>query len=323
MKALVFQEKGQPLQYRDFELPQAGEGEVLVQLKAAALNHRDLYVTQGQYPGIRTPIILGSDGAGLYEEREVVIQPGTGWGDHPAFAAKTYTILGLPQNGTFAEWVAVAAHQLYDKPSHLNWEQAAALPLAGLTAYRALFTKGVLQPGQRVLITGIGGGVALMGLQFAIAAGAQVWVTSSSAEKIEKAISLGASGGANYSASDWSEQLLKQAGNFDLIIDSAGGAGFANLVKLAGYGGRIVVYGGTLGAATFSPQILFWRQISILGTSMGTDTEFYDMLSFVNQNKIVPIIDAIYPLSAGNEAFAKMEEGAQFGKIVFQIKAML
>ncbi len=319
MKALIFQEKGQPLQYKDFELPEAGEAEVLVQLKTAALNHRDVYVTQGQYPGVRTPIILGSDGAGIHDGREVVIQPGTGWGDHPAFAAKTYTILGLPRNGTFAEWVVVGAHQLYDKPAHLSWEQAAALPLAGLTAYRALFTKGALQPGQRVLITGIGGGVALMGLQFAVAAGAEVWVTSSSAEKIARAISLGASGGANYSASDWSGQLSGQAGNFDLIMDSAGGAVFTNLVKLAGYGGRIVVYGGTLGAATFSPQILFWRQIAILGTSMGTDTEFSDMLSFVIQHKIAPIVDAVYPLSAGNAAFARMEQGIQFGKIVFQI----
>lgn len=320
MKALVSREKDQPLYYGDWPDPQPGEGEVIVRLKAAALNRRDVFVTQGLYPGIVLPIILGSDGAGFLDEREVVINPALGWGDDPLRQAKGFHILGLPKNGTFAEMVAVPRTQIYDKPTYLTWEEAAALPLAGLTAFRALFTKGKLQPGERVLVSGIGGGVALFILQFALAVGAEVWVTSSSGQKIQEAKNLGASGGVNYKDENWNEQLKEMTGGFDLILDSAGGSGFSHFLKLCNTGGRIIVYGGTKGAVPkLSPQVIFWRQISIIGTSMGTDQEFAEMLNFVTRRQIRPIVDSAFTLAEGPAAFERLNKNLQFGKIVFNM----
>ncbi|NUO02573.1 MAG: zinc-binding dehydrogenase [Saprospiraceae bacterium] len=317
MKALVLTQKDAPLHYGDVPMPEAAEGEVLVQLHAAALNRRDWWITQGQYPGIVYPIILGSDGAGVADGREVIINPAFNWGDHPAFPSKSFQILGLPHPGTFAEWVSVPARQLYDKPAHLSMEQAAALPLAGLTAYRAVFTKGQLRAGDRVLVTGAGGGVALLAFQLAVAAGAQVWVTSGSDANIERTREMGGQGGANYREAEWSKQLQQQAGGFDLIIDSAAGDGFALLPKICNPGARIVTYGGTLGAVSgLSLQPVFWKQLSILGTTMGNDQEFSEMVQFVTQHRIVPVVDSVFPLSAGQAAFERIGKGGQFGKVV-------
>lgn len=319
MKALIFAGQGHPLQYGDYPNPELESGQVLVQLKAAALNHRDVWITQGLYPGIRTPSILGSDGAGLAQGREVIINPGIDWGENPAFPLRSYQVLGMPRDGTFAQYISVSPGRLQDKPSHLSWEEAAALPLAGLTAYRALFSKGQLQPGQKVLITGIGGGVALTACQLALAIGAEVWVTSGSDEKIERAMAIGAAGGVSYKESEWQQELASLAVVFDIIIDSAGGSEFSHLLRLCRPGGKIVVYGGSQGAATFSPQVLFWRQISIMGTSMGSDDEFAEMVKFVSQHKVKPIVDNTYALTEGNQAFMRMDKGLQFGKIVFKI----
>lgn len=320
MKALVFEEKGVPLRYCDWDDPQPGTGEVLVELKAAALNHRDVFITQGLYPGIKTPGILGSDGAGLLDGREVVLAPGRHWGADARVQSPGYEILGMPAWGTFAGKVAVPLSAAQPKPAHLNMTEAAALPLAGLTAYRALFTQGAFEKGQKVLITGGGGGVALFCLQFAVALGAEVWVTSGYEDKIARCKALGAQGGANYRKPDWHKDLLKAAGEFDLIIDGAGGAGFGNLLRLAKPAGRISVYGGTQGTVpNFSPQLLFWKQLTICGSTMGTDTEFTEMLGLVAAHRIVPVIDQVFALSEGNEALKRMDQGAQFGKIVLTI----
>jgi len=320
MKALVLEGKNQALQYKDVENVQPAEREVIVQLKAAALNRRDYFITQGLYPNIKFPCILGSDGAGLYNNREVIINPNNNWGNNSNFQSKEYHILGLPKQGTLAEFVAVNPDRLIDKPSHLTWEQAAALPLAGMTAYRALFTKGQMRPDDKVLITGIGGGVALFAMQFAIASGAKVFVTSGSSEKIAKALEMGAAGGVNYRDDNWSQELAARAGGFDVILDSAGGESFIPLPKLCNPGGRIVIYGGTLGKIPeISPQIVFWRQLSILGSTMATDSEFKDMIHFVNKNKIIPVVDSIYDIKNGNAAFEKLAQSDQFGKIVINI----
>jgi len=317
MKALLLTQKDAPLRYGEAPMPEAAEGETLVQLHAAALNRRDWWITQGQYPGIVYPIILGSDGAGVAEGREVIINPALDWGDNPAYPSKSFQILGLPKNGTFAEWVAVPHKQLYDKPAHLTMEQAAALPLGGLTAYRAVFTKGQLRAGDKVLITGAGGGVALLAFQMAVAAGAQVWVTSGREANIERTRILGGQGGANYREADWSKQLQQQAGGFDVIVDSAGGEGFALFPKICNPGARIVTYGGTLGPISgLSPQPVFWKQLSILGTSMGTDQEFAEMVQFVEQRGIVPVVDSVYASSDAQLAFDKIGKGGQFGKVV-------
>ena len=234
MKALVLTELKRPLQLEQRDKLVPGPGEAVVALKAAALNRRDYWITQGMYPGIQLPVVLGSDGAGVVTQvgdgvsqdllqHEVVINPGWNWGAGDAAQSNDFRILGMPDNGTFAEEVKVPAEYILDRPQHLSWHEAAALPLAGVTAYRAVFTQGRLQPGERVLISGVGGGVATFALQYALAAGATVVVTSSSADKISKAIDLGATAGFDYTVDGWHKQLLSEHGPSDLIIDSAGG----------------------------------------------------------------------------------------------------
>ncbi|MCH2082565.1 MAG: zinc-binding dehydrogenase [Saprospiraceae bacterium] len=320
MKALYLKERKQPVVYADFDDPQAKEGEVIVEVKAAALNHRDVYITQDLYPGITTPMILGSDGVGTLDGKEVILNPGEGWKDNPAYAPLNYTILGLPKFGTFAEKIAINADRVHEKPAHLSWQEAAALPLAGVTAYRALFTRGQINANKKVLITGIGGGVALTALQLAVAVGSEVWVTSGSNEKIEKAMALGAKGGANYKEDNWHKDLAGRAGVFDLVIDSAGGDGFAQLLKVCNFGANIVTYGGTRGKVNgLSPQIIFWKQLNIMGSTMGNDQEFADLLAFVAEKKVKPVIDAVFSLEEGAKAFERMDQGLQFGKIVLDV----
>lgn len=320
MQALVFNGINQPLDYQTVSDPLPSKGQVVVQLSAVALNHRDVWITKGQYAGIKFPTILGSDGAGMYKSQEVIINPSLDWGTNPAFPGPNYRILGLPDNGTFAEAVVVPQRNLVPKPAHLTMAQAAALPLAGLTAWRALFTRCGLKKGEKVLINGVGGGVALFALQFAVAAGAEAWVTSGSDEKIQKAVTMGAKGGANYKNADWDKALKAEASGFDVVIDSAAGDQFARLVGLCNPGGRIGIYGGTLGKINnLSPQVVFWKQISVHGTSMGNDQEFKKMVQFVDKHEIVPVIDIVFALEKGNDALAHMDAGAQFGKIVLKI----
>lgn len=299
--------------------PGAGKGEAVVDLHAAALNHRDLFITRGLYAGIRYPCIFGSDGAGEWKGRRVVIYPALEWGDNPAAQGKNFRVLGMPDDGTFAEQIRVPRSSIFAMPEHLNWEQAAALPLAGLTAWRTLFTRCRLKKGEKVLITGIGGGVALTALQLAVAAGARVFVSSSSEEKIRKSMEMGAEAGINYREEGWDKKLKQEAGGFDVIIDSAAGNGFAAFPALCNPGARIGVYGGTLGKIDgLSMQPVFWKQISILGSTMGSPREFRQMLAFVEKHRIVPVVDSVFALSDGNAAFDRMARGAQFGKIVLR-----
>lgn len=300
--------------------PLPGKGEAIVSLRAAALNHRDVFITKGLYAGIKFPCIFGSDGAGEWKSQRVVLYPALEWGADPRFQGKNFRILGMPDNGTFAEQISVPKANIFPMPEHLSWAEGAALPLAGLTAWRTLFSRCQLKQGEKVLITGIGGGVALMVLQFAIAAGAQVFVTSSSSEKIEKAVRLGATGGVNYRDEGWDKRLKQEAGGFDIIIDSAAGDGFAAFPGLCNPGARIGVYGGSLGKINgLSMQPVFWKQISILGSTMGSPREFKAMLAFVAKHSIVPVVDSVFPLSEGNAALVKMDSGTQFGKIVLQM----
>ena len=320
MKALVFVGVGDQLSYQDISVDGPGEDEVDVRLEAAALNHRDNWITKGMYPGLRPNIIPGSDGVGTVDGREVIVNPGVNWGDDERFPGPDFHIVGMPYHGTFAEQIVVKRSSLVDKPAHLSAEQAAALPLAGVTAWRALMTRAQLQPGERVLISGVGGGVALFACQFAIAAGAEVWVTSSSAEKIGRAVALGAKGGANYTDERWAKPFGKETGGFDVIIDSAGGDGFGDLVSLCKPGGRIAMYGGTRGKmGNILPAHVFFKQIAILGSTMGSDADFAAMVAFVEQYQIVPVVDSVYALADGNAAIARMNDGKQFGKIVLKI----
>jgi len=308
--------------------PQPARGEVRVSLRAAALNHRDLWILRGQYAGLKWPIIPGSDGAGVVTAVgegvsedwlgcEVIINPAFAWGENEAAQSAAFAILGLPSDGTLAEAVCVPAGQLSPRPLHLDWCEAAALPLAGLTAWRALVTRAQARAGERVLISGIGGGVALFALQFAVALGAEAWVSSSSAAKIDRAIELGARGGFLYTRGDWAHEAVEQTGGgFDVIIDSAGGSGFERLVDAAAPGGRIAVYGATCGnVPELALRKVFFRQLSLLGSTMGSPADWAAMLECVNRHQIHPIISARYPLAQTAEALALMERGEQMGKI--------
>ena len=311
--------------------PQPAPGEVLVTLRAAALNHRDVWIKSGQYAGLAFPCIPGSDGAGVVTSlgagadatwlgREVIINPSLVWGPGEHVQGPEFSILGLPRDGTLAEKIAVPAAQLAPKPAHLSWEQAAALPLTGLTAYRALFLRAQLKAGERVLVTGIGGGAALLALQFAVAQGAEVWVSSSADAKITRAIALGATGGFNYTRAGWAVAAAKTPGRFDVIMDSAGGEGFEPLIDLAAPGGRVVFFGATRGNPPVLPmRKVFWRQISLLGTTMGSPADWRAMLDFVTLHRLQPVISEVFPLGRGGEAFSLMERGGQFGKIVIRI----
>ncbi|MCX2740071.1 zinc-binding dehydrogenase [Pontibacter anaerobius] len=328
MRAVYLEDINKPFTVIDKEKPTAGAGEVVVQVKAAALNRRDVWIQKGKYFIKKYPAILGSDCAGVVAElgegvdkvwlnQEVIVDPSSDWGDNPRAHSDKYKILGMPQDGAFAEYVKVPAANLYQKPLHLSFEEAAAIPLAGVTAYRALFTKCQLQQGERVLVTGAGGGVALFAIQFALAAGAEVWVTSGSEEKIGLAQDLGAAGGINYKEEDWGKKLKAQTGGFDVLIDSAAGEGFVQLVKLAKPGGRIGMYGGTTGMiGQINPAELFWKQLSIYGSTMGTAQDFADMVKLVEEKEIRPVVDIVYPLEEAEQAMRYMEESKQFGKIV-------
>jgi zinc-binding alcohol dehydrogenase/oxidoreductase len=330
MKALVLEAKDQPLAWKEVEKPTLQPGEVLVQIKAAALNRRDYWITIGKYAGIKYPTILGSDGAGIVAEvgsdadahwlnKEVIINPSNNWGPHPEFQGKDFTILGLPQDGTFAEYVKINTEYLHAKPTHLTWEQAAALPLAGLTAYRALFTKGKLHKGDKVLIIGVGGGTGTFALQWAKAAGCQVFVTSGTGEKIEMAKKLGAAAGVSYKAQDWVQQLQQLAGGFDVVIDSVIGPEFDKVLDLCNPGARIVTFGATAGDTPSLPaRKIFWKQLQILGTTMGTTEDFNAMLDLLNSHQIIPVVDEIFPMADANKAIKIMGESSQFGKLVLQ-----
>ena len=313
--------------------PVAAPGEAVVRLRAAALNHRDVWIKAGQYAGLKFPVTPGSDGAGVVTEvgagveaawlgREVIINPSFDWGHHERTQEPRFSILGLPRDGTLAEAIHVPVAQLAPKPPHLSWEEAAALPLAGLTAYRALFARAQLQAHEKILINGIGAGTALFALQFAVAAGAVPFATSSSPEKLGKAQQLGAKHGALYTHGGWAKEFGDHYGLFDVVVDSAGGPGFGDLVDLCAPGGRIVFFGATRGNPGELPtRKIFWKQLSLLGTTMGSPADFAAMTEFITRKGIHPVISEVFPFDRVSDAFALMERGGQFGKIVVRIAA--
>lgn len=327
MKAIIISDQAEPIQIFEKEVPKPHAGEVLVQIMAAALNRRDQWIREGMYPGIVKGTTLGSDGAGIVAQvgegvseewlnKEVVINPNNDWGDDPAVQSTDYHILGMPNDGTLAEYVVVSVDRLHEKPIHLNWQQAAALPLGGLTAYRAVFYHAQVKAGKKVLISGVGGGVAQFAFQFALAAGADVFVTSGSTEKLEKCLEMGAAAGFNYKEEGWQKKAKSIAGGFDAVIDSAGGDQLNDFVKLMNPAGRIVFYGATNGMPTKLDVFkMFWNQLTIQGSTMGNDKEFGEMIDFVAKHQLVPIVDSVFQLNDGIQAFNKIKLGV-FGKVV-------
>ncbi len=338
MKAIRLHELEGPegLHYEDVDDPEPGSGQIVIKLHNAALNRRDVFASQGMYPGV-TPDILpgipGSDGSGEVaakgdgaegpdEGTEVVINPGLYWGDNPRIPGKDYRILGLPDDGTYAQYINVPADHVFPKPSHLSHQEAAAIPLAALTAYRALFTRGQLQEGETVFVPGIGGGVATFLVQMASAVGATIFVSSGSDEKIEQAKEFGAEGGVNYNSEDWSKELKEMSGSVDLSVDSIGGDAFNAQIQLAKPGGRIVVFGSTAGPASNVMTIMIaLKHLDVLGTAMGSADDFGAMLDFYEEHQLRPIINETFSLEEAAAAQNYMEESEGIGKIVLDIPA--
>ncbi|KAF9950534.1 hypothetical protein BGZ70_001325 [Mortierella alpina] len=283
MKAIVIEQTETKPAYhnatlKDVPRPESlEEDQALLEVSAVSFNHRELWIRKGQYPGIIFGSILGAD-------------------------------------GIFTEYYAARQEDIFKAPDHLTDAEAAALPLAGLTAYRAVFTKGQVAQGQNVLITGIGGGVALMALAFCVAAGANVYVTSSDEGKIAKAVRLGARGGVNY----------KEAGGelFDVVIDGAGGDGVKTFTQILRLGGIIVSYGMTVKPKVDFTMAAVLRNIEIRGSTMGSRLEFEQMLDYVSKHKLRPVVSQVWRgLESAEEAFEVMKKGSQFGKLVLSLKS--
>lgn len=327
MKALILSDTG--LALGDWPQPPMREGYARVRVLAAGLNHRDQWIREGKYANIQLPVVLGSDAAGIavdapsapsYVGTRVLIDPTLVWGDTSKAQGKDFSILGMPSQGTLTEEVVVPVANLYHIPEHLSIEQAAALPMAGVTAYRALLVQGGAAHDQTVVITGIGGGVAQLAFSMAVAIGARVFVTSTSDEKLAKARSMGAAGGVNMKNAGWAKELAGMAGAIDLVVDSLGGSPFNDLLAITRPGGRIVTYGATLGPVdNLNMHRIFWKQLHVIGSTMGTAADFGDMMEFVKLHRIVPVVDTVLPLDNAIEAFDRMKRGEQFGKLVVRI----
>ena len=312
--------EGAKLVYETVPDPTPAAGEVVVELHAAALNRRDLLVRNGTYP-FPLPLVPGSDGAGVRRDtgEEVVIYPGLGWGDREDAPAPGFGIIGGPRDGTYAELVAVPEGSLYPKPAALSWAEAAAFPLAALTAYRALFSRGGLQRGETVLVLGAGSGVSTFAVQLAAQAGARVLVTSSSDEKIERAKGLGADGGVNYvTTEDW-PAAAKELGPIDIVVDSVGSTWQQSLDAVRA-GGRVVVFGGTGGAeVTLEVRPIYFRQQTLLGTQLGSPRDFERLLQLMENASWRPVLDSTRPLAEAEAALGRMQAGEHFGKLVLEI----
>lgn len=321
--------------------PKFAEDEVVIEVRAAGLNHLDIWVRKGRGgANPAEPHILGSDASGVVVDvgsrvhgvkvgDEVILNPGLSCGccDYCRGGRQSecvsFGIVGLSRQGTFAERVAAPARNVAPKPSHMSFNEAGAFVLAQLTAWRMLMTRAQLRPGQTVLIHGIGGGVALCALQLAKLAGARVIVTSSSDQKLDRASRIGADDAINYKAVDDVAQCVKDLTSgtgVDIVIDTIGAATWPINFSAVRRGGKIVLCGITSGAeAITNLQALYWNQLTVMGSTMGSDEDFRQMVAAVSEAELRPVIDSAMPLEKVKEAMGKMETAEQFGKIVLEI----
>jgi NADPH:quinone reductase-like Zn-dependent oxidoreductase len=325
VKAVRIHEDGGPdvLRYEDVEDPVAGEGEILIRLRAASLNHLDCWIRQG-LPSVPKPRTLGADGAGIVEALgagadrvakgdQVVINPGLDDGAR---------IVGEHMDGTHAELVAVPAENVYPIPDGLSFEEAAAFPLVFETAYRMLVTKAAIQPGEWVLVWGIGSGVASASFAIARALGARTIVTSSSGEKLERARELGADAVVNHADDDVAAAVKEatEARGVDIVVEHVGEATWKTSLQAAGPNARVVVCGATSGPNPPAQlHRIWWKQLTVYGSTMGTREDFEGAYELVARGDAKPIVDRVFPLGEAAAAHAYLEEGRQFGKVVLSI----
>lgn len=341
MHGLVFYEHGGPEQLRYASLPEpvAGPGEALVAVKAAALNHLDLWVRQG-IPGLRLalPHIGGSDVAGVvaavgedvdeaWVGRRVVINPSLGCGRCEDCRAgqqclcPSFHVFGEHVPGGLAEYAVAPAANLYAIPDDFAFAEAAAVPLAYQTAWRALITQARLRAGERVLILGAGGGVATAAIQIARLAGAYVYAVTSTPEKEQRALELGADETINYKQVDFSKEIWRRTGKrgVDVVLENVGPATWAGSVRALRRGGRLVTFGATTGRfAETDLNLLYWNQVSLIGSTMATYAEFEAVMALVFSRRLQPVVDRVMPLREGAAAQRLLESGQQFGKIVLE-----
>jgi NADPH:quinone reductase-like Zn-dependent oxidoreductase len=318
VKAIRIHEDGGPevLRYEDAPEPEPGPGEVLVRLRAASLNHLDLWIRKG-LPSVPKPRILGADGAGIREDTGecVVINPGIEHGDR-------ITVVGEHMDGTHAELVAVPEGNVYPLPESLSFEDAAAFPLVFETAFRLLVTKAQLRKNEWVLLWGIGSGVASAGLVIAKALGARALVTSSSDEKLERARELGADATVNHTTADVRAQVKEATEGIgvDVVLEHVGEATWQTSLQAARTGGRIAVCGATSGPnPPAALHRIWWKQLTVYGSTMGMRGDFEAAYDLVCSGRARPVVDSIYPLAEARAAHERLEAGEQFGKIVLTI----
>jgi NADPH:quinone reductase-like Zn-dependent oxidoreductase len=342
MKALAIHEHGgvDKLQIADLPRPTIGPDDVLINVKAVSLNRLDLFVRNGS-PALKLPMphIPGSDAAGVIAEvgsnvrglaagQRVTVNPGLSCG-HCEFClagqqslCAEFQILGEHLTGAAAEFVRVPAVNVLPIPADFPFEVAAAAPLVYLTAWRALISRARLRPGEDVLVVGAGAGTSTAAIQIAKRAGARVFATSSTDEKVKKAKEIGADVVLNYKTQEWDRQLFAETGKrgVDVVFESVGAATWLKSIRALKRGGRMVVIGATTGP---HPQeeiaYIFWKQIDILGSTMSNQSEFREVMKLVLRGELKPVIDTVFPLERARDAHLRMESGEQFGKIVMTI----
>ncbi len=338
MRAAVFAEFGAPdvVHLEDLPTPQPGPGEVRLAVRAAAMNHLDLWIRRGLPLKITMPHIGGADVAGVVDAvgpgvagispgTRVVVDPSLdyAWYDRassgPGLPAREFRIIGEHTQGGFAEYCVVPAANLVEIPEGVAFETAAAASLVSVTAWRALVVRGGLRAGERVLITGASGGVSTVAIQVARLAGAEVFAVTSGAENVARARELGAHAVYDRNEGDWGKRVWADTGKrgVDLALDSVGEAVWGQCLKALAVRGRLVTIGATTGARGDTEiRLVFWRQLSILGSTMGTPEDYRTAMDLVFQGKVKPVIHAVLPLEEARRAHEMLEAGEVFGKLV-------